>query len=204
MKKTIKTNKEIADYLIAKDKKMAKVIGADYIVERNIGNDYFSSLVETIVSQQISGKEADVICGRLTLLCGKRITVSAIDGLSDEQLGSIGISRAKVKYIRSLAEAVDNGTVDLKHIHKMKNEDIIEMLTKVKGIGVWSAEMFLIFSLAREDVFSCLDGALVKAVSHYYFKDQPVNKEQLLKLSKKWAPYRTYASLYLWNSLARF
>jgi len=204
MKETIKTNKEIADYLISKDKKMIKVIADDIVVEREKESDYFLSLVQTIISQQISSKVADVICKRISVLCKDKVTPAAINKLSDQQLRDIGISSFKASYIRSLVEAIDSKVVDLKHMENLSNEQVIEMLIKIKGIGVWSAEMFLIFCLGREDVFSILDGALVRAVSHYYFKDQPVNKEQLLKLSKKWVPYRTYASIYLWNSLKRF
>jgi len=199
----MKTTPEIAEYLIAKDRKMKKIIGADIIVERPTDTDYFHSLVDTIVSQQVSSKVAQVFCDRLLKLCKGKVTLTRLKKRSDEEIRALGISAAKITYLRSLIEAIDKGVVHFRDIEQLSDEEVVSMLTKVKGIGPWSAEMFLIFSLEREDVYSTADLALANAVSFYYFKGQPVKKEELLKISKKWRPYRTYASFYLWNSIHR-
>jgi len=162
------------------------------------------ALVETIISQQISGKVADILVGRLVVLCRGKVTAKKLLALKDEEIRALGISSVKIKYLRSLATRVADQEIDLAGIAQLSDQEIIDNLIKVKGLGPWSAEMFLIFCLEREDVFSIGDGALVRAVSHWYYRDQPVTKKQLLRRSKKWAPYRSYACFYLWESLKRF
>ena len=200
----MKTSKKIADYLISRDKNMKKVIGSSVIIARNIESDGFYSLVDTIISQQISGKAAETICNRLKDRCGGQITVDKLQALSDEEMRELGVSSYKIKYLRSLCDAVITKEIDFSKLNKLKDEEIIGSLVRIKGIGYWSAEMFLIFSLGRKDIFSCGDLALQKAVNHWYFNDEIATKQQLLQVSEKWAPYRTYASLYLWESIRRF
>ena len=200
----MKTSRKIATYLIGKDPKMALVIGDKYIIERNGESEPFMALVDAIVSQQISAKVADVLVNRLKARCGGELTAGRLKRLKDEEIRALGISTAKIKYLRSLTEAVDDKTLDLANIHRRSDEEIIAELLQVKGIGPWTAEMFLLFCLERKDVFSPLDAALVRAISHWYYKDKEVSKKQLLRVSGKWAPYRSYACIYLWESLKRF
>ena len=199
----MKTTPKIAEYLISRDKKMKSVIGENIIIDRPLESDYFASLVDTIISQQLSGKVAEVLTKRLAEACQGKFTPQTILKLEDEKIRSLGISYAKIKYLKSLATALESKVVDFSLITDLNDQEIIDMLTKIKGIGPWSAEMFLIFSLGKEDVFSCGDGGLVKAVNHYYGKGEDLSKETLLKISEKWRPYRSYASFYLWESLKR-
>ena len=199
----MKTSREIAQYLMKKDKTMKLVISDSFVVERAIEKDYFLALVDNIVSQQISARVADVLCQRLKDLCGGKISVSRLKACSDESIRELGISYSKITYLRSLIAAIDNKIIDLKTIDKYSDQEIIDKLTIIKGIGPWSAEMFLIFSLEKEDVFSIHDGALQRAVSHYYLAGEKPSKKQLIQVSEKWRPYRSYASFYLWDSLKR-
>lgn len=195
------TSLEIAEYLKKVDPVMNDLIGDDFYIERETKDDYFTSLVSTIISQQISTKVAGVIYDRLVGLCNGSIDSTFLDSLNDGQLRAIGLSTFKIKYIRSLSECVDNGLVDLGSFDQMNDQDVIETLVKIKGIGVWSAQMFLIFSLKREDVFACLDGGLQRAFYNYYNNGERATDELMQKVSEKWQPYRSYASFYLWRSL---
>ncbi len=200
----MKTDKKLAAYLINQDPKMAQVIGDNIVIERNGEKEPFMALVDAIVSQQISARVADVLVSRLKEQCKGQVNPKSLGRLKDEEIRALGISSAKIKYLRALSAAVSQGSLDLANISKKSDEEIVAELLRVKGIGPWTAEMFLIFCLEREDVFSCLDGALMKAISHWYYKDKEITKKQLLTLSKKWAPYRSYACIYLWESLKRF
>lgn len=164
--------------------------------------DLFVDLCETIVSQQLATKVATTICTRFrNLFHGENITPERVLAISDETLRSVGLSGSKVKYIKDLALKTKDGVVDFTSIHKKSNEEVISTLTVVKGIGPWSAEMFLMFSLGREDVFSFGDYGLKRAVQRAYKLRKEPSVKKLTQLSKKWAPYRTYASRVLWKSL---
>ncbi len=197
----IKTNKEIAEHLIKNDPIMGEIIGDGYIVERDTYDDYFISLVETIISQQLSGKVAIIICERLKNLVNNSLNVDSLNNLSLEELRSIGLSTNKIKYLKDLCLKVKHKEIDLNKIDKLSDQEVINELTKIKGIGVWSAEMFLIFSLKREDVFAVNDGGLIRAVNKYYSKALKLKPDEILKIAENWRPYRTYASFYLWRSL---
>lgn len=165
--------------------------------------DYFQSLAEAIISQQLSDKAATTIVNRFHALFPKTNFPSPKQVLrkSDADLRSVGVSGAKVSYIKNLAQAIEDKTVHFKDVAKATDEQIIEMLVKVKGIGRWTAEMFLIFSLGRADVFSFGDLGLRNAVKKLYRLRQDPSPKQLKKISARWQPYRTCASLYLWASL---
>lgn len=165
--------------------------------------NYFQSLVEAIIGQQLSGKAADTIVSRFKNLFPKTDFPSPKQILrkQDSELRAAGVSGAKASYIKNLAKAVEDKTVDFKNIDKMEDEEIIEMLTKVKGIGRWTAEMFLIFSLGRQDVFSFGDLGLRNAVKKLYALRKDPSPKQLQKISARWQPFRTCASLYLWAYL---
>ncbi len=166
-----------------------------------LSNDYFASLASAIVGQQLSGKVADVIWERLKTLVGGSVTPENLLTASETDMRAIGLSNAKVRYVKALAEAAASGALQLGAMNELDDEAIIKELTAIKGIGRWTAEMFLIFSLGREDVFSCGDGGLQRAFQWLYGIE--ASKENLLRVSAVWQPYRTYASLYLWEALNR-
>lgn len=165
--------------------------------------DLFEHLVDAIVSQQLSVKASETIFGRFKKLFGngnKFPTPGQILKMPDEKLRSAGLSGAKVKYVKSLAEFVHEKKLDLINLKNLGDEEVIVELTKVKGIGRWTAEMILIFGLRRKDVFSLGDLGLRKAVSNLY----GVSIDDLKKIeeiSLKWSPNRSVAARYLWKSL---
>lgn len=165
-------------------------------------NDYFVSICETIIGQQLSGKVSDVIFARFEkLFSTNTITPRTVLKLSEEQLRTTGMSWSKTRFIRDLAQKILDKTVQLDHLATLSDQDVIGELTKVKGIGPWTAEMFLMFTLGREDVFSYGDLGLKNAIKKLYgFKMDPTIK-QMEKIVNKWKPYRTYAARILWKSL---
>lgn len=164
--------------------------------------NYFSKLCHEIISQQLAGKAADAILKRfLNLFPNHKPTPEKVLSLTEEKLRAVGMSWAKAKYIRDLALNVKNKNVNLEKLHEMKDDEVIIELTKVKGIGRWTAEMFLIFTLARENIFSYGDLGLRRAAQKIYgFKSRPTDKN-LVSLVKKWEPFKSYASLALWENL---
>ncbi len=165
--------------------------------------NYFESLVDAIISQQLSGKAAETIFKRFkALFPGNKFPSPAqVLAKSDAELRSVGVSGPKASYIKNIAAGFADGSLDFDHIDKKTDEEITAMLVKIKGIGRWTAEMFLIFSLGRMDVFSFGDLGLRNAVKKLYRLRKDPSPKQLHKLSSRWQPYRTCASLYLWASL---
>lgn len=163
---------------------------------------YFIHLCEDIIGQQLSGKVSDVIFARFEkLFPTKHITPRTVLKLSEEKLRTTGMSWSKTRFIRDLAGKVLDKSVQLDQLAQLPDQDVIKELTKVKGIGPWTAEMFLMFTLGREDVFSYGDLGLKNAIKKLYgFKKDPTTK-QMEKLVNKWKPYRTYAARILWKSL---
>ena len=165
-------------------------------------NDYFVDLVETIINQQLSDKAASTIFGRLKKLMPRGIlTPQNILKTKDDDIRNAGISYSKIKYIKGIASEIDSGKLDLKKFDKKSDEEVLEELIKLKGIGKWSAEMFLMFSLGREDIFSAGDLGLKNAIKKLYSLKKEPTEKQLIKISSKWKPYRTIASRILWRSL---
>ena len=162
--------------------------------------EYFSRLCENIIGQQLSSKVADTFIERFrALFPRKQITPERLLKLQDRALRKIGISWAKVKYLKDLAQKVQKKEVLLEDLQRLDDKAVIAHLTRVKGIGNWTAEMFLMFCLGREDVFSCGDLGLQKAIEEIY-KIKNLTKSKAERLSIRWSPYRTYASLILWRS----
>lgn len=159
-------------------------------------------LVASIISQQLSTKVADVIYNRFLLLYnGKEPKPQQILDTSIEQLRSVGLSNAKANYVKNVAQfCIDNNITD-KKLQSLSNDEIISLLTQIKGVGKWTVEMLLMFSLGREDVFAVDDLGIQQAMIKLYKLDK-LNKKQLkekmIKVSAKWIPYRTYACLHLW------
>ena len=166
-------------------------------------DDYFFTLVESICSQQLSSKVADTIIRRIRALAGDKEHVGAEDivPLPDQALRDVGLSWGKVGYVKDLARKVATGEVHLAQIAAMEDEEIIKELTLVKGIGRWTAEMFLMFSLARPDVFAVGDYGLQVALQRLYGLAALPKPVEMRELAEPWRPYRSYASLYLWRSI---
>lgn len=165
------------------------------------GDDYFEDLVGAIVSQQLSTKAAETIFRRLKdLFKDRRLTPEGVLKLNDEKARKAGMSYQKIKYIKDLATKVQNKALNLTKLDALSDGEVIAQLISVKGIGQWTAEMFLIFTLKREDVFSHGDLGLNNAVKKIY-KLQKYSEKTAEKIISKWSPYKTYAALILWKSL---
>ncbi|MBQ3644489.1 MAG: DNA-3-methyladenine glycosylase 2 family protein [Candidatus Riflebacteria bacterium] len=197
---------QVKEYLSKKDKYMAKFlkIAPEFNLKINSLTSVYHSLIESIISQQLSGKAASTIFMRLcNLFNSKQILPLDIIRSDDDELRSVGISRPKIAAIRDLTDFELSGKLpDLKKLHKMKNEEIIENLTQVKGIGRWTVEMLLIFRLGRIDVFSSKDLGLRKgfAVIKGTYPNLPKIEEIEQYAEKYWKPYRSIASWYLWRA----
>jgi DNA-3-methyladenine glycosylase II len=164
-------------------------------------DDFFESLCASIISQQLSVKAADTIYGRvIAQLPKKKVTPTTIIELDKEDARKAGMSYQKISYIKDLAQKVIEKEIHLESLEKLNDEAVIQELVKVKGIGRWTAEMFLMFALAREDIFSIGDLGLRNAIKKIYNLTNPTF-EEIEQVSLKWAPYRTYACVVLWRSL---
>src|SRR5215212_4891887 len=164
--------------------------------------DHFAMLVRAIVFQQLSTKAATTIHTRLmTLLPGGQPSPPALARLNDEQFRAAGISRQKAGYLRDLSEKVASGAVPLENIEALDDEAVIAALTQIKGIGRWTAEMFLIFRLQRPDVLPLGDLGIVNAIQKAYCMRKKPTSARIQKIGEAWRPYRSIASWYLWRSL---
>lgn len=188
---------------LSKDKRFKKLIDGrePFVLKKR--KDLTVYLCGSIMSQQLSTKVAEVIYGRfLDLYGGKAPTAQQIIDTAPEVLRGIGLSNAKVSYVQNVARfAIEKG-LDHKTLAKMSNEEVIEYITQIKGVGKWTAEMLLMFALGREDVFSIDDLGLQNAMISIYKldrEDKRTFREKLLSISSKWSPYRTYACLHLWH-----
>jgi DNA-3-methyladenine glycosylase II len=161
----------------------------------------FSSLAESILYQQLNGKAAATIFQRFTALAGEPVTPEGILKLSDEQLRAVGLSKQKSAYLKDLAMKTRDGLLDFARLPEMSDEEVITHLTQVKGIGVWTAHMFLMFTLKRPDVLPTGDYGVQAAIKKHYKKRQLPKPHVMEKIAKPWAPYRSIACWYLWRSL---
>lgn len=164
--------------------------------------DHFPALVRAIIFQQLSTKAASTIHGRLTaMLPDGTVTPYSLAAVSDAQFRSVGVSRQKSMYLRDLSEKVAAGEVKLEAIEALEDEDVIATLTKVKGIGRWTAEMFLMFRLHRPDILPVTDLGILTAVQKVYGLRKRPTADRLQRLGEAWKPYRSVACWYLWRSL---
>ena len=164
-------------------------------------NNPFFSLCRTIVGQQISTKAADSIWSKFEKKCKKNINPTTILKISSRNLRSTGLSRQKISYLKNIAKAFKNKSFDIKELKKMSDEEAINYITKLKGLGVWSAEMFLMFNLNRPNIFPIKDIGLLRAISKNYKTSYPPSKRFLDKISKLHAGYRTVFTWYMWRSI---
>ncbi|MDF2698599.1 MAG: HhH-GPD family protein [Haloplasmataceae bacterium] len=190
------------EQLIRKDQKLGNIINQIGDLEIKLDENYFNSLANSIIGQQLSMKAASTIINRFNTLCGE-ITPNNILNLSDESIREVGVSRPKISYIKDLAQKVSKNVIDLEHIAELSDEAIIQNLTKVKGIGEWTAQMFLIFTLGRKDVLPDKDLGIKKAIKLLYQLEDLPDTIKIHEIGSIWEPYRSVASLYLWRALDR-
>ncbi len=163
--------------------------------------DHFSALVRAITGQQLSTKAASTIFARLVALMPDGLTPAALSALSDEQMRAVGMSRQKITYFRDLSEKALNGVLPLDALDSMSDEEVIVALTQIKGIGRWSAEMFLMFRLHRPNVLPVDDLGIVNAIKNVYRLRKRPTAERIRQIGEAWQPYRSVACWYLWRSL---
>ncbi|MDE1826648.1 MAG: DNA-3-methyladenine glycosylase 2 family protein [Thaumarchaeota archaeon] len=189
---------------LRRDPILRKIIDSvgDYSLKKR--NHHFAVLVESIVSQQLATRAADVIFSRFKALYPKFPTASDILATKKSKLRSVGLSSMKIEYIKDLAKNVDQGKIKMRALSKMSDEEVILHLTQVKGIGRWTAEMFLIFSLGRQDVLPVHDLGLRKGVQRAFSLAELPEPSEVERLGKRWGPYRSVATWYLWKSLQKF
>jgi DNA-3-methyladenine glycosylase II len=168
----------------------------------HFSDNYFIELMESVVSQQLSIKAADTIFGRLKALTpDPELTAEAVLQLDPQKMRSAGLSWSKISYAKNIAEYTISNNKIFEQFTEMSEEEVIVELTKIKGVGRWTAEMFLIFTLGRPDVFSYGDLGLRRAISKAYGFSHEPEKDEILRITEKWRPYRSIASRYLWKSL---
>ena len=193
--------KEAITHLKRTDPVLCRIINrvGDYGIE--FRNPDFGTLVRSIVYQQLSGRVASVILGRLVKAAGGKLTPASILKLRPARMRTLGLSGQKTAYIRDLARHTRDGRVLFEELPVLSDEEVIERLTAVKGIGVWTAHMFLMFSLRRPNVLPTGDYGVQVAVKKHYKKRKLPKPKDMAKIAKCWEPYRSIACWYLWRSL---
>jgi DNA-3-methyladenine glycosylase II len=188
---------------LSKDKKFKKILELQepYVLSKR--NNIYLHLCYSIMSQQLSTKVADVFHRRfLALYDGKEPTPKQIAETPFETLRAIGLSNAKANYVLNVSRFFIDEKITDDRLHEMSNEALIKYLTQIKGVGQWTVEMILMFTIGREDIFAVDDLGIQQAICKLYKidpTDKKAMKQQMLKISSKWSPYRTYACRYLWG-----
>ncbi|KAF6243542.1 DNA-3-methyladenine glycosylase 2 family protein [Nitrosopumilus sp. b1] len=190
---------------LKKDSKLAEIIFNVGACKIRTTRNRYESLVEAIITQQLSGSAAKSISERFRLLYSSRFP-KPIDVLktSDSKLKKTGLSQMKVSYIKDLSKKISSKELQLNKMRNLSDEQVIEELIRVRGIGRWTAEMFLIFSLGRLDVLPVGDLGLKKGIKRLHNLKELPSEDKMKKIAEKWRPYRTIATWYLWKSLNNF
>lgn len=194
--------KEVLEHFKKVDLIFFEEIKKDIEYQRLIGKseNLFEDLCDHIISQQLSNKVAAILFDRFkNLFKDKKVVSSMVADMKEEDLRAIGISWSKIRYLKNLADAVVEERLDLENLKELTDEEVVQQLIKIKGIGRWTAEMFLIFSLGREDVFSVGDLGLKKGLVKVYKLESLPSEKICLEITGKWSPYRSYGCLYLWK-----
>ena len=169
---------------------------------RGTDGTHFDAVCRSIIYQQLSGKAAATIHGRvLGLYGGRSPQPNELVATTDEQLRAVGLSRQKLSYLKDLASRVASNQLPIETLHELPDADVIDALVRIKGVGRWTAQMFLMFRLGRPDVLPELDLGIQKAIQRAYRLRKRPLPARVLKIGAVWAPYRTVASWYLWRSL---
>jgi len=187
--------------LSKKDPVLKKIINKYKKGHLTTRNDPFFSLCRTIVGQQISTKAADSIWSKFEKKCKKKIIPKNVIKLSAKSLRNAGLSRQKISYLKNIAKSFKNKSFRIKDLKKMTDEQAINNIIKLKGLGVWSAQMFLMFNLNRPDIFPTKDIGLIRAISKNYKTSYPPSERFLNKISKLHSGYRTVFTWYMWRSI---
>ncbi|TLY07953.1 MAG: DNA-3-methyladenine glycosylase 2 family protein [Thaumarchaeota archaeon] len=190
--------------LLRKDPILGEIIDkvGDYSLKKR--TQHFAVLVESIISQQLATNAAEAIFRRFRKLYPRFPTTTQILSTRKSKLRKAGLSGMKIDYLKDLARNIEEGRLDMKSLPKMSDDEVIENLTQVKGIGRWTAEMFLIFSLGRQDVLPVHDLGLRKGVQMAFSLTELPKPKEVEKLGERWRPYRSIATWYLWKSLKKF
>jgi len=182
----------------AKIKQLVKELGQ---IDFEVGGDPFESLVEAIISQQLSGRSARAIFGRLkAMIGGDVIEAHALNEVHVTRLKKAGVSPQKIRYLRDLSSRVADGQLDLDGLKKMDDAEVVRVLDEVKGIGPWTAHMFLLFTLGRPDVLPVDDLGIQLAVKRVYSLRKLPSAKKIEEIASNWHPYCSVASLYLWHA----
>ena len=184
------------DYLKKRDKTLGAAIDTIGAIQREVNPDLFSALVRAIVGQQISSKAQATIWGRMKNSFGE-ITPQSILACTEAELQSCGITFRKVFYIRGAAEMVRDGKLDIGTLHLKSDEEVCTELSRLDGVGTWTAEMLMLFSMQRQDILSCGDLAILRGMRMLY-RHRKVTRELFEKYRRRYSPYGSVASLYLW------
>ncbi|MDR5659057.1 DNA-3-methyladenine glycosylase 2 family protein [Serpentinicella sp. ANB-PHB4] len=195
-----KYNEEAIEYLKKQDPKLATVIDRVGYIKREMKTDPFEALISSIISQQISTKAAQTVFNRFVNTVGE-VNPKNVVVIDEGLIRECGISLRKIKYIKGIAEAVTTGLVDFNSFDHMQNQEIVNILTELDGVGTWTAEMLLIFSLNRLDVFSNKDLGIKKGLMELH-QIETVKKEMYKQYKNLYSPYGSVASLYLWEVAA--
>jgi DNA-3-methyladenine glycosylase II len=191
-------------FVLKKDKKLKKIILSVGDCEIKTISNPFEALVEAIITQQISDRAGKSISKKFKHLFGKKYpTPSDIVKLSISEIKSVGLSRMKAEYIYDISQMIIDKKLNFKIFKKMSNEDVIFNLTKIRGIGKWTAEMYLIFALGRMDVFPLGDLGLINGIKKLYNLENP-STDEILKITNNWIPYRTIGTWYIWRGVKNF
>ncbi len=195
-------NKEhtAVQYLCKKDKRLAKLVEMVGEIEYRTQPDCFARLVRSVINQMLSNKASYVIGGRVAALCGGTITPENLLKLDREQLRGAGLSYSKADNILGIAKAVTDGSLDFSTFPNISDEEVMKELTHLRGIGTWSAKMYLIFTLNRMDVLPYEDVAFLQTYSWLY-KTKDLHPESIIKRCKKWKPYSSIAARYFYYAL---
>lgn len=195
-------NKEhpAVQYLCEKDKRLAKVISMVGEISYSPHEDEYAFLIHEIIEQMLSVKAGAKIYDRLQDLCGGCVTAEAVSQLSDEEIKSIGTSNSKVTYIRNVTDAYLSGELDFSVLKELSDKEVYKRLTKIRGIGTWTAKMYLIFVLNREDILPVEDVAFLQSYKWMY-KTEDISKDAVTKKCKKWKPYSSIAARFLYYAL---
>jgi DNA-3-methyladenine glycosylase II len=193
--------RKAVDHLKKSDPVLRAIIERVGPCRMEFGVPEFASVAEAIVYQQLNGKAAVTIFNRFVALAGDPLTPEGILKLSDAQLRAVGLSKQKSSYLKDLAKKTSDGLLNFARLPEMTDEEVIEHLTQVKGIGEWTAHMFLMFSLRRPDVLPTGDYGVQVAIKKHYKKRKLPKPKDMEKIARAWEPYRSVACWYMWRSL---
>lgn len=198
---TLDMNTPSVQHLCKKDKRLAKVISMvgsiSYVPNEE---DAYSFLIHEIIEQMLSVKAGQKIFSRLEDLCNGKVTPERITTLSDDEIRGTGTSNAKVEYIRNITTAIVDRTLNLEKMHSLPDGEVIKTLSKIRGVGKWTAKMYLMFVLNRQDILPVEDGAFLQ-VYRWMYKTQDCNEKAVTDKCKKWKPYSSIASRFCYRAL---